>query len=49
MRGQSVRVQQLQHVVDDPVLGLGEQVRLREGRLKNALTRILAVKLYRLM
>ena len=38
-------VQQLQHVVDDRVLSLGEQVRLREGGLRNLRTGILAAEL----
>ena len=33
-------VQQFQLVVDDRVLGFGEQVRLRKGRLRNAGTRV---------
>lgn len=38
-------VEQLQDVVDDCVLGFGEQVRLREGGFGNAGTGILAAKL----
>ena len=45
VRGQPVLVQQRENVVDDLVLGLGEEVRLREGRLRNAGTGILAAKL----
>ena len=37
-------VQQLQNVVDDRVLSLGEQVRLRKGGLRNAGTGILAAE-----
>ena len=45
MRGQPVLVQQRENVVDDRVLGLGEEVRFREGRLRHAGTGILAAKL----
>ena len=38
-------VQQLQYVVDDRVLRLGEEVRLREGRFRNAGSGILAAEL----
>ncbi len=38
-------VEQLQDVVDDCVLGFGEQVRLKEGGFRNAGTGSLAAKL----
>ena len=45
MRGQAVLVEQFQDVVNDRVLGLGEQLRLREGRLRDSRTGILAAEL----
>ena len=38
-------VQQLQHIVDDLVLGLCQQVRVREDCVRNLGTGILAAKL----
>ena len=45
MRSQPVFVQQFQDAVDDRVLSFGEKVRLREGRLRDLGTGILAAKL----
>jgi len=45
MRGKLVFVQQLQDVVDDRILGFGEEVRLREGGFRNAGAGILAAEL----
>ena len=45
MRSQPVLVQQLKNAVDDGVLGIGEDIRLREGGLRSAGTRILAAEL----
>ena len=45
MRGQSVLVEQFQDVVDDGVLRLSQEVRLREGGLRDSRMRILAAKL----
>ncbi len=36
MRSQAVLVESCEDVIDDRVLGLGEQERLKEGRLRNA-------------
>ena len=44
VRSQPVLVQQLQHVVDDRVLSLGEERGLRKGRLGNVGTGILAAE-----
>jgi hypothetical protein len=44
MRGQPAPVQQCEDVVNDVVLGLGEQVGFREGRFRNAGTGILAAE-----
>jgi hypothetical protein len=38
-------VEQLQHVIDNVVLGLDEEVRLREGGFRNAGTWMLAAEL----
>ena len=45
MRGQPGPVQQCEDVVNDVVLGLGEQVGFREGRFRNAGTGIIAAEL----
>jgi len=45
MRSQPVLVEQRQDVVDDRVLGLSQQVRLREGGFRNAGAGILAARL----
>ena len=45
MRSQPVLVQQVQDVVDDFVLSFCQQVRLREGRLRNTGTGIFAAEL----
>ena len=45
MQGESVLVEQFEYVVNDLVLSFGEQVRLGEGRLRNAGARILTAKL----
>ena len=39
-----MRIEQFQDAVDDRVLGLGEQLWLREGGLRNAGTGILAAE-----
>ena len=44
MRGQPVLVEQVQNIVDNRVLGFAEQIRPREGGLRNAGTGILAAK-----
>ena len=45
MQGEPVLVEQFEYVVNDLVLSFGEQVRLGEGRLRNAGARILTAKL----